>query len=65
MPGGGGGGGEGGGGYSIKCKWSYGTCSLHNAGWCFIFLASSMNISQRVSKLLSGHNFQGNKSVKT
>ena len=42
---------------SIKCKWSYGSCSLHIAWWCFIFLPSSMKISLRVSKLLRGHNF--------
>ena len=35
-----------------KCRWPYGTCSLHIVRSCFIFVQSFMKISKRVLELL-------------
>ena len=42
---------------SIKCSGNFGSCSLQIALWCYIFLPSYVKISQRISKLLSRHDF--------
>ena len=50
---------------SVKYKWSYGSCSLHIAWWCFIFLPKSMKISQRFQSNWAVTISKGNNSVKT
>ena len=40
-----------------KCRWTDHCQSLHIVWSCFIFLPSFVNLSQTISKLLSGHDF--------